>query len=70
MKKIKKYKLKTKKTVSKRFHITATGKVLRRHGGQNHFNARTSGKITRKKRRDETMSEAFTKNIKVLIGNL
>ena len=63
-------KLKTKKTVSKRFHITATGKVLRRHGGQDHFNARDSGKISRKKRRDETMSSAYTKNIKTLIGYL
>lgn len=63
-------KLKTKKTVSKRFHITATGKVLRRHGGQDHFNARDSGKISRKKRRDETMSSAYTRSIKRLIGNL
>jgi len=62
-------KLKTKKTVAKRFRITPTGKVLRRHGGQDHFNARNSGKITRKKRRDETMSAHFTKNIKTLIGN-
>ena len=63
-------KLKTNKTVSKRFRITATGKVMRRHGGQNHFNARNSGTITRKKRRDEEMSHAFTKNVKILIGHL
>lgn len=63
-------KLKTKKTVAKRFHITATGKVMRRHGGKNHFNARDSGTITRKKRRDESMSSHFTKNIKTLIGNV
>ncbi|HWR00009.1 MAG TPA: 50S ribosomal protein L35 [Candidatus Methylomirabilis sp.] len=63
-------KLKTKKTVSKRFHITATGKVLHRYGGQDHFNARDSGKISRKKRRDKTMSSAYTRNIKTLIGNL
>jgi ribosomal protein L35 len=63
-------KLKTKKTVSKRFRITAGGKVMRSHGGQNHFNARDPGKITRKKRRDEEMSHAYTKNIKTLIGNL
>ncbi|OGL73958.1 hypothetical protein A3E39_01990 [Candidatus Uhrbacteria bacterium RIFCSPHIGHO2_12_FULL_60_25] len=62
-------KQKTRKTVSKRFRITATGKVLRRHGGQDHFNARNRGKITRKKRRDETMSGAYTKSIKTLIGN-
>jgi large subunit ribosomal protein L35 len=63
-------KLKTKKTVSKRFRITATGKVMRQHGGKNHFNARDAGKITRKKRRDEEMSPSFKKNVKILIGHL
>lgn len=63
-------KLKTKKTVAKRFRITATGKVMRQHGGKNHFNSRDSGTITRKKRRDEPMSSHFTKNIKTLIGNI
>jgi ribosomal protein L35 len=43
---------------------------MRSHGGQNHFNARDPGKITRKKRRDEEMSHSYTKNIKTLIGNL
>lgn len=61
-------KLKTNKTVSKRFRITATGKVMRRHGGQDHFNSRDSGKVTRNKRRDERMSDHLTKNIKTLIG--
>lgn len=63
-------KLKTKKTVSKRFTITGSGKVMRQHGGKNHFNARTSSNITRKKRRDEEMSSHFTKNVKILIGGL
>lgn len=62
-------KLKTHKTAAKRFHLTAKGKVLRRHGGQDHFNARNSGKITRKKRRDETMSPVYTRTIKTLMGN-
>jgi large subunit ribosomal protein L35 len=63
-------KLKTNKTVAKRFRLTATGKVMRQHGGQNHFNARDAGKVTRNKRRDEPMSSHFTKNIKILIGNI
>lgn len=62
-------KQKTNKTISKRFRITSTGKLLRRKGGQNHFNSRESGVITRNKRRDETMSSADTKNIKTLIQN-
>ncbi|MFA5129938.1 MAG: 50S ribosomal protein L35 [Patescibacteria group bacterium] len=61
-------KQKTSKTISKRFHVTSTGKLLRRHGGQNHFNTRDSGNTTRNKRRDETMSKADTKNIKILIA--
>lgn len=61
-------KLKTNKTVAKRFRITAKGKVMRRHGGQDHFNSRDAGKVTRNKRRDEPMSKHLTKNIKTLIG--
>ena len=61
-------KQKTNKTISKRFRITSTGKVMRRHGGQDHFNGRDSGTVTRRKRRDETMSKADTKNIKILIA--
>ncbi|MCW1892408.1 MAG: 50S ribosomal protein L35 [Candidatus Uhrbacteria bacterium] len=62
-------KQKTNKTISKRFRITSTGKLLRRKGGQNHFNGRESGVVTRNKRKDETMSVSDTKNIKTLIQN-
>ncbi len=48
--------------------MTKTGKLLKRYGGQDHFNSRDSGNITRKKRRDKTVSKAFMKNIKQLIG--
>lgn len=41
---------------------------MRRHGGQDHFNGRDSGTVTRRKRRDERMSKADTKNIKILIA--
>lgn len=57
-------KLKTRKTVAKRLTVTKRGKLLKRHGGQNHFNSRDSGKITRKKRRDQEVSESYTKNLK------
>lgn len=62
-------KQKTNKTISKRFTITANGKLMRRKGGQDHFNTRDSGKVTRNKRRDEQMSKADTRNIKMLISN-
>lgn len=63
-------KLKTHKTVSKRFKITKSKKILKRYGGQNHFNARNSGKITRKKRKDNELSKAFHKTVKILTNTL
>ena len=60
-------KLKTHKALLKRVHITSSGKVLKRHAGQNHFNARDSGKVTRNKRRDQTVSSAHKKAIATLI---
>ncbi|MDP2656529.1 MAG: 50S ribosomal protein L35 [bacterium] len=63
-------KIKTKQTVAKRFHVTSTGKVMRRHAGHDHFNARDIGKVTRNKRSDDIMSPAFTKTIKTLTNQL
>ncbi|MFA5133877.1 MAG: 50S ribosomal protein L35 [Patescibacteria group bacterium] len=60
-------KLKTQKSVSKRFQITKTKKVLKRKAGQDHFNSRESGKTTRNKRRDVEMSKTFQRNIKELM---
>lgn len=56
-------KLKTKKSIAKRFNITKKGKVLHRAAGQDHFNARESGKIIKNKRRDKTMDDSFKKTI-------
>lgn len=56
-------KLKTHKTIAKRIQVTATGKLLKRKGGQDHFNSRDSGTITRKKRRDISVSARYTRNI-------
>lgn len=54
---------KTKKSIAKRFKVTRNKKILKRAAGQDHFNARDSGKITRRKRRDRTLSKAFSKTI-------
>ena len=48
--------MKTNKTISKRFKITKNKKILMRRGGQDHFNSRDTGKITRRKRRDVELS--------------
>lgn len=60
-------KLKTHKTVSKRFKVSKSGKLIKRHGGQDHFNSRDSGKITRKKRRDQLTPKIYVKSIKQLM---
>jgi ribosomal protein L35 len=61
--------MKTHKAISKRIKITKSGKLLKRHGGQDHFNSRDSGKITRKKRRDQSVADVYVKNIKQLIAS-
>ncbi|MFC1662667.1 50S ribosomal protein L35 [Patescibacteria group bacterium] len=60
-------KLKTNKATSKRFKITGKKKLLIRHGGQDHFNSRQSGKLTTRKRRDQQVSKSEHKAIKKVI---
>lgn len=57
-------KIKTRKAVAKRFKITRRKKVIKRTGGQDHFNARESGKVKRNKRRDTAIAKPDQKNIK------
>ncbi|MEK9151832.1 MAG: 50S ribosomal protein L35 [Patescibacteria group bacterium] len=59
--------MKTNKSAAKRFKVTKKGKVLKRTAGQDHFNSREPGKVTRMKRRDRQLSETFTKTIKKLL---
>jgi len=62
-------KLKTHKTTAKKVKVTKgkKKKYLTKHAGQDHFNARESGKITRHKRRKTNVSKADLKNIKRLL---
>lgn len=62
-------KLKTHKALAKRVNITKTGKVLIRTAGQDHFNSREPGKVTRNKRRDHEFSDAYSRAVKTLIPN-
>jgi large subunit ribosomal protein L35 len=59
--------MKTHKAVAKRFKITKKGKVLKRTAGQDHFNARESGKVTRMKRRDRQLDNKFAVTVKRLV---
>lgn len=58
---------KTRKSISKRFKITKTGKVLRRRTGLDHYRAKKSGKRIRKSRKLVPVSKAEVKKIKKLI---
>ncbi len=55
---------KTRKSLSKRFKITKSGKVLRRAVGQNHFRSKKSGKLIRQKRGWVELSDNEAKIIK------
>lgn len=56
-------KLKTRKAIAKRVTFTGTKKMKTRHAGQDHFNARQTGKTKRNKRRDNTLSRTLRKSI-------
>lgn len=60
-------KAKTRKAITKRIKFTSTGKMLRRSGHQNHFNAKQSGKINQ--RHSET-KEIHSTDQKKIIGFL
>jgi len=57
-------KLKTQKSVSKRFKQTRNNKMVHRTAGQDHFNSRETGKTIKNKRRSGTMSNSYYKVIK------
>ena len=63
-------KLKTHKTISKRITVTKSGKLLMRKGGQDHFNSRESGKVTRNKRRDISVPKVYVRSLKRLMTNV
>ncbi len=57
-------KLKTRKSLKKRFKITKTGKILRRPTGLDHYGAKKSGKRKRLNRKWVKLSDSETKKIK------
>ena len=50
-------KIKTHKAISKRFTLTKNKKVMKRADGQDHLNARQTGKKKRNKRTDITLAK-------------
>jgi large subunit ribosomal protein L35 len=62
-------KLKTHKASAKRFKKTPTGKFMKRVAGQDHFNSREPGKVTRNKRRNKEMTSTNTRSLIDLLPN-
>jgi len=60
-------KLKSRKSITKRFKITKTGKILRRASGLDHYRAKKSGKKVRESRKWVKVSEGETKEIRRIL---
>jgi len=60
-------KIKTHKATVKRFKVTKNKIILKRQAGQDHFNSRESGTVTRRKRRDIAMAQTEARVIKQLM---
>jgi large subunit ribosomal protein L35 len=60
-------KVKTHKATAKRFRVTSKGKLMKRTSGQDHFNSREPGKVTRSKRRDVEIAKVNVPAIEKLI---
>jgi large subunit ribosomal protein L35 len=60
-------KLKTRKSISKRFKITKTGKMLRRATGLNHYRAKKSGKKIRQGRKWVEVSKSEARKIRKVL---
>ncbi len=60
-------KLKTRKSLTKRFKITKTGKILRRATGLDHSRAKKSGKQIRQSRKWVRVSKAESKKLKRML---
>ncbi|MEM9558392.1 MAG: 50S ribosomal protein L35 [Acidobacteriota bacterium] len=61
-------KQKSHRGASKRFKVSASGKVLRHHSGMNHILTKKSQKRKRKLRKAAKVSPAFEKTVKKLLN--
>ena len=65
---MKKNKMKTRKSVAKRFKITKNGKVMFRHNFNRHLKAGKSKQKRREKRKQAVMTSYFAKKIRKSLG--
>jgi len=68
MKKNKKVKLKTRKSVAKRFKITRTGKVVRRGAQNRHLKANRSKRNIRRSKVPKLVTNKMAKKIKKMLA--
>jgi large subunit ribosomal protein L35 len=59
--------MKTRKSVTKRFKITKTGKILRRTTGVDHYLAKKSGQQIRQKRKWVELHKSEVRKIKKML---
>lgn len=60
-------KLKTVKSVSKRLSVSGNGKLRKKTAGQDHFNSREPGKVSRNKRRGGILAKVDVQLAKLFI---
>jgi large subunit ribosomal protein L35 len=61
-------KMKTRKSVSKRIKVTATGKFMMRKPGRGHLLSNKSGKRIRAGRKWTRLSKCFDRHVRRLMG--
>ena len=61
-------KMKTKKAVSKRIKVTATGRLRRRRSGSGHLKSVKSPTRIRRFRKETELTGGFAKNARRLLG--
>lgn len=61
-------KLKTHRGAAKRFKLTGTGKVRRRHASMNHILTKKTRKRKRRLRKGTMVSSAFAKSVRRMIS--
>ena len=62
-------KQKTRKSLTRRFKITKTGKVMRRQGFKRHLNVKKSSSKKRRLKRVVAVKGAHAKKIKKVLGS-
>ena len=60
-------KMKTKKSVAKRFSLTGTGKVKRARDGKNHILTKKTRKRKRNLKKAAYVSKSYERNIKAMM---